>query len=172
MTPIKLVATLVMLAAICAAVAPAQENNIALASVKYDGLKSEVLKQRGKVVLVDFWATFCPPCKKAFPHFIEMQKKHADKGFVIITVSLDTPDDPEKVKEANAFLRKIQSPFRNLLLDEPIEVWTKKLDFKSLPCYFVFDRHGKWVRFRSSDFKDGVDYDEVERVVVKMLDEK
>jgi thiol-disulfide isomerase/thioredoxin len=157
---------------VSATVGQAQDKKIEMTAVNYDGLKQEVLKQRGKVVLVDFWATFCPPCKKAFPHFIEMQKKYADKGFVVLSVSLDEAATPEKVALANTFLRKVDSPFRNLLLDEPQEVWSKKMGFKSIPCYFVFDRHGKWVRFRASDSADGVDYDQVEKTIVQMLNEK
>ena len=59
-----------------AGLGPAQDAKIAATPVKYEGLKQEVLKQRGKVVVVDFWSTNCPPCMKAFPDFIEMQKKN------------------------------------------------------------------------------------------------
>lgn len=156
-----------------AAAQPGQEGKIEMTAVKYDGLKQEVLKQRGKVVIVDFWATFCPPCMGAFPKFIEMHKKYADKGLVIITVSADDAANPEKVKKANAFLKRVESPFRNLLLDEPWDSWTKRLDVKALPCYYVFDRQGKWVRFPGKDAKDGeIDYAELEKVVVQMLNEK
>lgn len=101
-----------------------------------------------------------------------MHKKLADKGLVVISVSLDPPDDKEMVKEANDFLRKVKAPFRNLLLDESDELWSKKLDFNIPPCYFVFDRQGKWVRFRGSDYDDGIPYEEMDKVVLKMLGEK
>jgi hypothetical protein len=101
-----------------------------------------------------------------------MHKKHADKGLVILSVSVDPAGDAEMVKEANDFLRKVKPPFRNLLLNESDEVWTKKLDFNFPPCYFVFDRQGKWVRFRGSDYKEGIPYDEMDKVVLKMLSEK
>ena len=101
-----------------------------------------------------------------------MHKKHADKGLVVISVALDPPDDKGMVKEANDFLRKVKSPFRNFLLNESDELWSKKLDFNIPPCYFVFDRQGKWVRFRGADYNDGVPYDEMDKVVLKMLNEK
>jgi hypothetical protein len=109
---------------------------------------------------------------KAMPHLVEMHKKHVDKGLVVITVALDPPNEKDMVDRANKFLNKIESPFRNLLLDEKDEFWSKKLDFNSPPCYYVFDRQGKWVRFRATDYKDGVPYDELEKVIVKMLSEK
>jgi thiol-disulfide isomerase/thioredoxin len=151
---------------------PAQEKKIEMVSVKYDGLKQEIFKQRGKVVLVDFWATYCPPCMAAFPKIIDMQKKHADRGFVVLSVSADDATNPEKVKKANAFLNRVEAPFRNLLLDEPWDEWTKRLEIKALPCYYVFDRRGKWVRFRGDDYKDGIPYGEVEKTIVNMLSEK
>ena len=157
----------------CVATSPAQDKKIAMVPVKYDGLKQEVLKHRGKVVVVDFWATNCPPCVAALPHYIELQKKYADKGLVVITISVDAPDNPKKVNRANVILNEIQSPLRNLLLDEPYEMWTSKLDFKSLPFAYVFDRRGKWVRFRAADAKDPESYDrDVQKAVEQMLNEK
>ena len=173
MQPVRWSLVFATLAFLVIAGAPAQEKKIEMTPVKYDGLKQQVLKHRGKVVIVDFWATFCPPCMAAFPKFIDMHKKYGAKGLVVIAVSADDADNPEKVKKANAFLKRMESPFYNLLMDEPWDAWTKRLEIKSLPCYYVFDRHGKWVRFRGDDSKDGsINYDEVEKVVVKMLNEK
>jgi hypothetical protein len=106
------------------------------------------------------------------PHLVEMHKKHADKGLVIISVSVDPAGEKDLVEQANKFLRKLNPPFRNLLLDESDKLWSKKLDFDFPPCYYVFDRRGKWVRFRSTDYKDGVPYDEMDKVILQMLDDK
>ena len=81
-----------------------------------------------------------------------MHKKLANKGMVVISVSVDEAQEKEKVDAANKFLREQQSPFVNLLLDEPHGFWSKKLNFTIPPCYFVFDRRGKWMRFNPSDF--------------------
>ena len=50
----------------------------------------------GKVVLVNFWATWCPPCKKEIPVFMELQKEYQDKGFQIVGIAID---DEEAVKD-------------------------------------------------------------------------
>ena len=154
------------------AVGQSQEKKIEVHLVKYDGLKQEVLKHRGKVVVLDFWATTCPPCMQHFPDVIKMQQKFANKGLVVISVSLDNAEK-ETVQRVNRFLTKQESPLRNLLLDEPPEVFDKKFEFKSLPFYYLFDRHGKWVRLRAADYqKIEQMYAKLDETVVKMLNDK
>src|ERR1019366_4952598 len=124
--------------------------------------------------VLDAWATWCPACMQHFPYFIEMQKKYGDKGLVVISVSLDKTEK-ESVDRANRFLTKQKSPLVNLLLDEQTPVLKKQFDFQALPFYYVFDRHGKWVRFRPSEYtdkKDGLIYEDLEKAVVQMLSEK
>jgi hypothetical protein len=107
------------------------------------------------------------------PHLVEMHKKHAERGLVIITVSIDPPDKKDLVEQANAFLRKLDPPFLKLHLDESDELRLKKLDFRFPPCYFVFDRRGKWTRFRSDDFdNDAALHKEMDPLILRLLDEK
>ena len=175
MNSIRAIASLLVVAIVCVAVGHSEEKKIVMTHVKYDGLKQEVLKHRGKVVVLDFWASNCLPCMVSFPKFIKMHEKYGDKGLVVISVSLDSVEKEGAVNNANKFLTKQNSPLRNLLLDEPSEVWVKKFAFESLPFYYVFDRHGKWARFRADDYKekkDGLLYEDLEQSVVQMLSEK
>lgn len=54
-----------------------------------DGKKLSRDALKGKVVILDFWATWCPPCRAAIPHLVELHKKYRDQGLVIIGISLD-----------------------------------------------------------------------------------
>jgi thiol-disulfide isomerase/thioredoxin len=59
-----------------------------------DGTPLRLSSYRGKVVLLDFWATWCDPCREETPHFIELQQKYADRGLQIIGVSMDDTSEP------------------------------------------------------------------------------
>ncbi|RLB65370.1 MAG: TlpA family protein disulfide reductase [Deltaproteobacteria bacterium] len=54
-----------------------------------DGKKITRDSLKGKVVILDFWATWCPPCRAAIPHLVELHKKYHDQGLVIVGISLD-----------------------------------------------------------------------------------
>jgi peroxiredoxin len=56
-----------------------------------NGRDFSLASQKGKVILLDFWATWCPPCKVEIPWFVEFQQKYGPQGFVVIGVSVDDP---------------------------------------------------------------------------------
>src|SRR5436189_3322802 len=92
---------------------PAGAQEVKLRSVKYGELARLVATQKGKVVVVDFWATWCGPCKAAFPHLVELHQQYARQGLVVISVSLDDAKDPQTVDEVRAFLRHRKATMTN-----------------------------------------------------------
>jgi peroxiredoxin len=90
---------------------------------------------RGKVVLLDFWATWCVPCRVEIPHFVELQKQYASRGFTMIGISMD--DEPGLVLP---FAKKHG-------MNYPVVVGDAALGEKyggilGLPVAFVIDRNG------------------------------
>jgi thiol-disulfide isomerase/thioredoxin len=144
---------------------------IELKAVKYEQLTEAVRAHRGKVVVVDIWATYCVPCMKEFPHLVDLHHKYGSAGLVCISVSVDEPDKQEK---ALAFLKKVKATFPNYRLDEAESVWPEKLLLKGVPAVFVFDRDGKRVaKFTNDDPDNQFDYTkDVLPLVGKLMEKK
>lgn len=117
-------------------------DSVTLQTVKYPQLIDIIHRHRGKVVLVDFWADYCPPCKRNFPHIVALHQQYANRGLVVITVSLDEPHQPGQRDRVLGFLRQQRANCVNLLLDESYSFWQDKLKIDGPPCLFVFDRAG------------------------------
>jgi thiol-disulfide isomerase/thioredoxin len=101
-----------------------------------DGRVLDLEQLRGKVVLVNFWATWCPYCRHEMPAMEAFHRDYRDKGFEIIALSQD--DDPGKVDE---FLRKEGFHFPVAL--EPPGVSVAFGGVSRLPTSFVIDKRGK-----------------------------
>ena len=76
-----------------------------LSTTAYTAETLDLAKYRGSVVVLDFWASWCVPCKRSFPWLNEMHTRYADEGLVIIGVNVDKDAD-----EAQAFLEKYPAP--------------------------------------------------------------
>jgi peroxiredoxin len=101
-----------------------------------DGRKLSLADYKGKVVLLNFWATWCAPCRTEIPHFVEMQNKFGPDGFQVIGISMD--DDAKPVRE---FAQQYKLNF-------PVAVGDDKLAERfggvlGLPVNFIIDREGR-----------------------------
>src|SRR3954447_9636146 len=100
-----------------------------------------------------------------------MHKKYARAGLATISVSLDPlSEDPRTKEQVLKFLLSQGAAFTNLLLDEPGDLWEKKLRFAFPPCYYVFSRQGRWTMFQPEE--EGFDPAKMEKLIVELLREK
>ena len=90
---------------------------------------------RGKVVLVNFWATWCPPCRKEIPDLVKLYDRFQSKGFVVLAIS-----DEEKAK-VEPFMRERGVPFPVLL--DPKRTVNEMFVVEGIPKSFVYDRRGR-----------------------------
>ena len=97
---------------------------------------------RGKVVLLDFWATWCPPCRMTIPMLIKLQDKYRDDGLVILGISID---DPQQItdKDLRYFIRMNKINYPVLRYNQKVMKDYFEGERVSIPTMFVVDRNGK-----------------------------
>jgi cytochrome c biogenesis protein CcmG/thiol:disulfide interchange protein DsbE len=91
---------------------------------------------KGKVVYVDFWASWCEPCRQSFPWMSDMQREFAKEGLVVIAVNVD-----HERADAEQFLRKYVPEFK--ISYDPDGVVAERFHVKGMPTSFLIDRAGK-----------------------------
>lgn len=121
---------------------------------------------RGKVVLANFWATWCEPCRQEMPLLVELEKKWRGRGFVLLTVSAD---DPEDEAAARAFLRKagVSMPayIKRASSDEAFIVSVDENWSGALPALFLYGRDGRKI----ASFFGEAEPAEIEAAIRKLL---
>lgn len=116
---------------------------------------------RGKIVVVDFWASWCAPCRRSFPWLDAMHEKYADDGLVIIGVNEDN-----NLEDARMFLKDVPVGFR-IVLDADGEI-ASAFDLIAMPSTYIIGRDGK-LAARHLGFKTAKQ-DEYEAVLRRLLD--
>lgn len=149
------------------AAAPAPRP-VSLSVVDEQEFAAALAAQQGKVVLVDFWATWCEPCREAFPHVVKLHERLGHRGLVVMSVSMDDPEDEPAVR---AFLEKQRAAFANFLSrygtgSRGFEAFA--IEDGSVPCYRLYDRQGKLLRTFSSGGRQ-IDMGELDRAVEAAL---
>jgi thiol-disulfide isomerase/thioredoxin len=107
-------------------------------------LENVISSSKGKVVYVDFWASWCMPCRAAMPVSRTLQKKFKDKAVVFVFISID--NDFEKWKNASQKEKLTENPYSLIALNYPNANFFKDLQLESIPRYLIYDKAGKLVQ--------------------------
>jgi thiol-disulfide isomerase/thioredoxin len=135
---------------------PHPAPGFALKSLSGDTVSLDAYK--GKVVLLDFWATFCGPCIKAMPQLQKLNDRHAAEGFAVLGIATD--EEGAKVIAPVAAKTKVKYP----ILVSDAAAW-KNYEVETLPALFLIDRDGKIVK----RFGGNTDHKTIEQEVERLL---
>jgi len=107
---------------------------------------------KGKVVVIDFWATWCGPCKKEIPGYVDLQKKYASDGLVFVGISVDE-DGPEVVRK---FVKEHAINYTIVMADEAVV--SAFAPIEGYPTTFIIDRDG-FIRDKKLGSRPTADYE-------------
>jgi len=139
-------------------------------------VEKAIKDQKGKVVLVDCWATWCPPCVKRFPHLVETHEKYAARGLACLGVCMDKYGDPDEYSQEKVlkFLKAKGADFPNLIVVDPKadDEALKKLlgNYAAIPYLALFDRNGR--RVWSEDERPRLNDEQIDKKIETLLAEQ
>jgi thiol-disulfide isomerase/thioredoxin len=154
----------------------ASKGDITVMEARAPEIEKAIKDQKGKVVLVDCWATWCPPCVKSFPHLVETQRKYADKGLVCISLCMDKFNDEDGYSKEKvlSFLKDKRASLANYIVSEPKQDGKEleKLlgDYLIIPYMVLFDRNGR--RVWTSDERPRLGDPEIDKKIESLLADK
>ncbi|NPA25884.1 MAG: TlpA family protein disulfide reductase [Deltaproteobacteria bacterium] len=123
-----------------------------------DGLK-------GKVVLLDFWATWCPPCRAAIPHLITLYNNYKDQGLIVVGISLDQGDQ----SDVSDFVKRNQIPYP-IAMGHGNPIVKDMGDVTSLPTLIILDQQSE-IKFKVVGFNAEIGQ-KIEHKLRQLLEQK
>lgn len=139
--------------ALLAVPAQALDAGAAAPALSLPGLKADInlAALKGKVVYVDFWASWCGPCKDSFPFMNELQAKYKAQGLEVVGVNLDA-----KRSDADTFLAEVPATF-TVAFDAKGDT-ARRFEVKGMPSSYLIDREGRLIAvhkgFKPADRQD------------------
>ncbi|MDG2392002.1 MAG: TlpA disulfide reductase family protein [Thalassotalea sp.] len=105
------------------------------ANISSENLATEIAKHKGDVIYLDFWASWCVPCRRSFPWMNQVQNQYKDQGFTVISVNLDA-----EYELAQEFLK--QTPANFVVVYDPQGLSAKQYKLRGMPSSYLIGRDG------------------------------
>jgi len=138
-----------------------------LYSIDEKGLAELKAKSKGKVLILNFWATWCKPCVEEFPELVRLQSAYAARGLQLAFISID--DDMRARQKVTSFLNKTKISFPSYLKESSDdERFINSVDSSwsgAVPATFIYDRNGRLVKKRIEEST----FEELEKSVKPLL---
>ncbi|BCG63594.1 MAG: cytochrome c biogenesis protein CcmG, thiol:disulfide interchange protein DsbE [Methyloprofundus sp.] len=135
--------------------------NFSLPSLTSDANRT-LSQYRGQVVYVDFWASWCAPCRTSFPLLEKLYKTNKDKGFTLVAINMD-----EELVAVTQFLQMYPTSFE--LLRDAEGQWADAYGIETMPTSYIIDKKGVIRHIHNGFSKD--DIVDIERIVKQLLNE-
>ncbi len=149
---------------------PAQSSEADLKAVQPQDVKDLIAANKGKIVFLNFFATYCVPCHTEFPDIEKLQKKYPDK-LQVIEVSMNDRTDAAEKAEMLKYLQEQKPPFAVYIASSTDDDYYKAIDPRwaaqgeALPMTTIYDRDGKEAHF----YQKALSFAEMERDVTPLL---
>jgi thiol-disulfide isomerase/thioredoxin len=140
-------------------------GNIDLKSVEPKDIKDLIAQNKGKVVVLNFFATWCVPCHKEFPDIVKLQAKYKAQGLQVIEVSMNDVTEKDDMQK---FLNETKPPFAVYIAANTEDQFYKDVDARwdtALPMTMIYDRDGKNIYF----YKEARSYDQFDKDITPLL---
>ncbi len=136
------------------------DSAVSCPAILKDGSSLNLEEFKGKVIFLDFWATWCPPCKKSMPFLNALHKELLKHGFQVLAINVD-----EDSRIAKKFLN--QYPVNYPVAMDPTGQCPEKYNVLAMPSAYLIDRQGI-VRYIHLGFRDG-DKNEIRHRILELL---
>lgn len=110
-----------------------------------DGTKSKISDRKGKVLLINLWATWCGPCRAEMPHLVEMQNMYGDKGFQVLGLDIGNNDgQPERIEDIQRFATGMKLNYELARIPgDLVGKFNRVSNFNAVPQSYLVDREGR-----------------------------
>ena len=126
---------------------------------------------RGKILVVDMWATWCSSCIERFPHMVEMSNKYQTYDVAFISLLLEDPEESKAIEKAKRFLIKQKADFAHYFMNDNLMQSFEQLDLLGIPAVIIYDQTGQQTHKLTGDnpnkqFTEQDIYDAVNGLIV------